>query len=625
MPDSTQTLLLTLLMGIPFVGAMGLGMLKNHVSESVSGFLAVALTAIGLLISIILAISVRHPLHWQTNWIAFSGHTFPLSLQLDALSRLMLVVVHGVALLVQLYSIHYMRGDARIGRYFAYLQGFVGAMLGIVLAGNLLILYGFWELVGLASYLLIGFWYHRPSASRAATKAFLMNRIGDAAFLLGILLTYVQTGSVNFGTEPLTTAAGLCLFMGCVAKSAQFPLLTWLPAAMEGPTPVSALLHAATMVAAGIVLLARIHPMLSPDALTVVAIVGTVTAIWGGFSALFQLDIKQVLAFSTVSQLGLMVAAMGTGNVSGALFHLLTHACFKAGLFLAAGSVIHAVHTQDMRAMGGLRKAMPYTFAAYVVCAAALAGVPLLSGFLSKEIVLGGAFSWAAQRGGPAILIPLGLLLSSGLTAVYMARQLRLVFWGEPTVSDAIPHEPGWLMRGPMLVLAVLSVGIWFSVNPLSVHQSWVFAQMPLAVLSEGPVWLALVSIALVVLGGWLGFRMREPATDGKLALLSFHYGYLDQLYQTIFITPTRKFASFLNRTDQRAVDGLVNGLGIGVVLLAHIAAFVDRIGVDGAVDGVGKLAVGVGQLTRSVQGGRVQTYIATAVAVVLLLLWILT
>ena len=624
-PDSTQTLLLIALLGIPFLGAMGLGMLENRISGSVSAVLAVLFTAVGLALSISIATSVSQPLHWQTDWISFSGHTFPLSFQLDALSRLMLIVVHGVALLVQLYSIEYMRGDGRIGRYFAYLQLFVGAMLGIVVAGNLLILYGFWELVGLVSYLLIGFWYHRPSASRAATKAFLMNRIGDAAFLLGILFTYVQTGSFNFGAEPLTTAAGICLFMGCVAKSAQFPLLTWLPDAMEGPTPVSALLHAATMVAAGIVLLARIHPMLSPDALTVVAVVGTITAIWGGFSALFQLDIKRVLAFSTVSQLGLMVAAMGTGSVSGALFHLLTHACFKAGLFLAAGSVIHAVHTQDMRAMGGLRKVLPYTFAAYVICAAALAGVPLLSGFLSKEIVLGGAFAWADRRGGWAMFIPLGLLISSGLTAVYMARQLRLVFWEEPAISEAIPREPGWLMRGPVLVLALLSVSIWFSVNPLSAYQSWFFTQIPLAVLSDAPVWLAPVSVALVALGGWLGFRMREPATDSKLAQISFHYGYLDQFYQLVFITPIRKFASFLNRTDQGVVDGLVNGLGIGVVLLAHIAAFVDRIGVDGTVNGAGKLAVGVGQLTRSVQGGRIQTYIATAVAVVLLLLWILT
>jgi NADH-quinone oxidoreductase subunit L len=624
-PDSSQTLLLTLLLGLPFVGAIGLGALKNWVSESVSGVLAVLLTTAGFLISVILAVSVGEPLQWQTDWISFSGHTLPLSFQLDVLARLMLVVVHGVALLVQIYSIEYMRGDARIGRYFAYIQLFVGAMLGIVLAGNLLILYGFWELVGLASYLLIGFWYHRPSAARAATKAFLMNRLGDAAFLLGILLTYSQTGSFNFGTEPLTTATGLCLFMGCVAKSAQFPLLTWLPDAMEGPTPVSALLHAATMVAAGIVLLTRIHPMLSPDALTVVASIGTITAIWGGFSALFQLDIKRVLAFSTVSQLGLMVAAMGTGNVSGALFHLLTHACFKAGLFLAAGSVIHAVHTQDMRAMGGLRKALPHTFVAYVVCAAALAGVPLLSGFLSKEIVLGGAFSWAGQRSGLAMLVPIGLLASSGLTALYMARQLRLIFWGEPTDAAMVPHEPGWFMRGPVLLLAVLSLGVWFSLNPVSAHHSWFFTQMPLPVLPEGPVWLAPVSVALVAFGGWLGFRMREPATDSKLALASFHYGYLDQLYQFMLIKPARKLADFLYRTDQRAVDGLVNSLGIGTVLLAHIAAFVDRVGVDGVVNGAGKLAVGVGQLTRSVQGGRVQTYIATAVAVVLILLWILT
>lgn len=608
---------LTALLLLPF-GAFGL--LMGLGSRTVAGWLAVLVTAVGLGLSLYALPTPPHTQIWETDWIHFQNLTIPLQFRLDALGKLMLVLVHGIALLVQLYSISYMRDDARVSRYFAYLQLFIGAMLGIILAGNLIMLYAFWELVGLASLLLIGFWYDRPSAAAAAKKAFLMNRIGDAAFLLGILMTYLHTGSFDFGHTPLPTLAGICLFMGCVAKSAQFPLLTWLPDAMEGPTPVSALLHAATMVAAGIFLLARIHPMLSPDALLVVALVGTLTTFWGGFSALFQSDIKRVLAFSTVSQLGLMVAAMGTGNVSGALFHLLTHAFFKAGLFLAAGSVIHAVHTQDMHQMGGLRKALPHTYLTYLVCAAALAGVPLLSGFLSKEVILTGAFIWAGQRAGSAQLLPMALLFSSGLTAVYMARQIRLIFFGQPA-SVLAPHEPDWLMRGPVWLLTILSVGFWFSLNPLAAHHSWVSQAVgPLP--AGGPVWLAPVSVGLVAIGSWLGFRLHQPAPDSQLAQASYHYGYLDQLYQRVVTGPALWLASLVNRTDQRVVDGVVDGVGLGTVMLAHFARFADRFGVDGLVNGLGNAARSAGQLTRSVQDGRVQTYIATALAVVILLLW---
>lgn len=619
MPYSLPLPLLIALLVLPF-GAFGV--LFGLGSRAAAGWLAVLATAVGLGISLYALPMPLRTQSWATNWIHFQHLTIPLQFRLDAVGKLMLVLVHGIALLVQLYSISYMRNDARIGRYFAYLQLFIGAMLGIILAGNLIILYAFWELVGLASLLLIGFWYDRPTAAAAAKKAFLMNRIGDAAFLLGILMTYLHTGSISFGTAPLPTLAGICLFMGCVAKSAQFPLLTWLPDAMEGPTPVSALLHAATMVAAGIFLLARIHPMLSSDALLVVALVGTLTTLWGGFSALFQSDIKRVLAFSTISQLGLMVAAMGMGNVSGALFHLLTHAFFKAGLFLAAGSVIHAVHTQNMHQMGGLRKALPHTYLTYLICAAALAGVPLLSGFLSKEAILTGAFTWADQREGIAQLLPITLLLSSGITAVYMARQIRLIFFGQPAdAHEWAPHEPDWLMRGPVWLLALLSAGFWFSLNPLAAHHSWV-GQVVGPLPDGGPVWLAPISVGLVALGGWLGFRLREPAANSPLVQTSYHYGYLDQFYRRVVTGPALWLASLANRTDQRVIDGLVDGVGLGTVMLAHFARFFDRFGVDGLVNGAGKAAGGVGQLTRSVQGGRVQTYIATALAVVILLLW---
>ena len=623
------TLLTALVLGLPFAGFLAL-LVAN---KRLAGAVAVMLTGGGLILSISLGTNVvEQPLLMRADWATLSGIAFGISFQVDTLAALMLVLVHFVALLVQIYSLSYLHDEPKLSRYFAYLQLFIGAMLGIVLAGNLLVLYAFWELVGLASYLLIGFYADRPAASQAAKKAFLMNRIGDIGFLIGIFLTYHFFETLELTTLTTTqfhglssTALGLCLFMGCVGKSAQFPLLTWLPDAMEGPTPVSALLHAATMVAAGIFLLARIHPLLSPDALSVITLVGTITTLWGGYSAVFQTDIKKVLAFSTVSQLGLMVAAMGTGNVSGALFHLLTHAFFKAGLFLSAGAVIHAVHTQNMRQMGGLRKALPTTFIAYTVCTAALSGLPFFSGFLSKEAILSGAFDWAdAQDNGILYLVPIVLLLSSGLTAFYMVRQWRLVFFGEYR-NEALPldqaHEPDWLMRAPVVVLALLSVWFWFALNPFSAHESWFFKLFPVG--DEAIFgWLAPVSIGLVLAGGWLGFHLREPHAERGYVRLSLEYGFLDTLYQYFIINPTLRLSVLLNRTDQRVIDGAVNRAGISTVVLAHLTNSLDRFLVDGLVNGAAWLIGRLGRITRSVQNGLVQSYISAAVIGLLLILW---
>ncbi|GAB3890724.1 hypothetical protein GCM10028825_27810 [Spirosoma agri] len=617
------------LLGLPFAGFLAL----MRANRSLSGMLAIGLTGLGLVLSMVAVMQLpQEAVTIRSAWATVSGVSFGVSFRLDSLSGLMLVLVHFVALLVQLYSLSYLHDEPKLARYFAYLQLFVGAMLGIVLAGNLLVMYAFWELVGLASYLLIGFYTERPAASKAAKKAFLMNRVGDIGFLIGIFLTYYYFDTLEFDTLLTTditrvpsTALGLCLFLGCVGKSAQFPLLTWLPDAMEGPTPVSALLHAATMVAAGIFLLARIHPLLSPDALVVIALVGTITTILGGYSAVFQSDIKKVLAFSTVSQLGLMVAGMGTGNVGGAMFHLLTHAFFKAGLFLSAGAVIHAVNTQDMRQMGGLRKVLPTTFIAYSVCVAALAGLPFFSGFLSKEAILGGAFGWAGeQTSALAYMVPVLLLGSSGLTALYMARQWRLIFFGSyrnESNSLAHAHEPDWLMRGPVVILAMLSVWFWFSVNPFSGHSSWFFQLIPVA---EEPAiwWLAPMSIGLVAAGGWVGFQMREPNNTHGYVRLSLEYGFLDTIYHYLLINPTHKLALLLSRADRRVVDGTVNGLGVSTVVLAQITNAIDRFGIDGLINGIAWTAGQLGQLTRSVQNGRVQSYITVAVAGLLVLLW---
>ncbi len=632
--DSLFPVFVALLLLLPFGGALAL----SATTRRGAGRLAVALTGAGLLLSGWLALHLSaEPVLLRAAWVTFPDFGLNASFRLDALTGLMLVLVHFVALLVQIYSLSYLHNEARQQRYFAYLQVFIGAMLGIVLAGNLLVLYVFWELVGLASYLLIGFYAERPAAAKAAQKAFLMNRIGDAVFLIGIILTQHLLGTTEFTafTAPLPTAVGLCLFMGCVAKSAQFPLLTWLPDAMEGPTPVSALLHAATMVAAGIFLLARISPLLSPDALTVIAVVGTVTTVWGGYSALFQTDIKRVLAFSTVSQLGLMVAAVGTGNVAGAMFHLLTHAFFKAGLFLGAGNVIHAAHTQDMRQMGGLRKRLPVTFVCCLIFSSALAGLPFFSGFLSKETILVGAFLWAGEQGGLAMLLPTILLLSSGLTALYMARQIWLVFLGQTRSAAlaeehrAVSLEPDWLMRGPVVVLAVLSVWGWFSLNPLDAATGWFFAFILPNYTDEAHFWwLAPASVVVVLAGGWLGFR-RDGGwltvnKSSRWVRLSLEYGFLDKAYSRL-VRAVRRLALSLNRTDQRLIDGVVvNGAGTATVVLAHVTYWLDRMGVDGLVNGSAWLARWVGSRARAVQNGRVQSYITAAVVGLLVLIWLL-
>ncbi len=637
MDDPFITTLITLILLLPFAGFLGVWVS----SQRWAGLVAVGLTGAGLALSIALLSGTSVPMvPMLSEWLRVSGNAFFVGFRCDRPSAIILVLAHFVALLVQVYSLSYLENKAERPRYFSYLQLFLGAMAGILLASNLIVLYGFWELVGLASYLLIGFWYHKPEAARAAQKAFLYNRVGDVGFLIGILLTYKLFGTVEFTllTKEAPTVVGLLLFMGCMGKSAQFPLIGWLPDAMEGPTPVSALLHAATMVAAGIFLLARIHPLLSPDALVGVALIGTITALWGGYSALFQNDIKKVLAFSTVSQLGLMVAAMGTNNVTGGLFHLLTHAFFKAGLFLGAGAVIHTLHTQDMRQMGGLRRAMPVTFWGYAVCAASLAGVPFLSGFLSKESILAGAFGWADQQANPlAYGIPVALLLTSGLTALYMARQIRMVFFGErqyATQSESHLHEPNRLLLGPVVLLAIFSVWFWFAFNPLSAHGSWVESWFSVKNLGHpvittetahsSPIWLAPVSILLIAIGVVFGFRLRDPNPARLLVQASLRYGFLDEFLTWLVVLPVRRLAYWLHRTDTNIVDGIVNGTAISTVVLAHLAHAFDRYAVDGIVNGGTWVASRLGNLTRSVQSGRIQSYITAAVVGLLLIIWLI-
>ncbi len=464
-------------------------------------------------------------LAWDFTWIDFGNvpNVGPLKIKMgiliDNITVIMLAMVTLISFLVHLYSTGYMAGDKHYGRFFAYLGIFTFSMLGIVLSDNLFSIYIFWELVGLSSYLLIGFFFEKQSATDAQKKAFLANRVGDIGMWLGILILYSQFHTFSYSEifENLAagkftmsygwlTAAGILLFMGCVGKSAQLPLHIWLPDAMEGPTPVSALIHAATMVAAGVYFVARIFVLLTPDALHVIAFCGALTAFMAATIAITQHDIKRVLAYSTVSQLGYMVLGLGVGAYSAALFHLLTHAFFKACLFLGSGAIIHAMHhEQDMRWMGGLRKHMPWTFATFTFATLALAGLPLTSGFMSKDAILASAIGFAhVEGGGIFYVIPFLGFLSAMMTAFYMGRQIWLVFFGESRTHlkpaeehhghDAHAahgghdahghddhghdehhgvHEVAWNMRAPLVILASLSVFAVFSPDPLDGAKGW--------------------------------------------------------------------------------------------------------------------------------------------------------
>lgn len=429
-----------------------------------------------------------------------------LGILADNLSAIMLVVVTLISFLVHLFSSEYMRESSmhagRFNRFYAYLGIFTFSMLGIVLANNILMIYIFWELVGLSSYLLIGFWYERPGPQYANKKAFITNRVGDIGMFAGIMIIYTQLGTLQltevfdiiakgtipYGSEVWLTAAGILLFCGAIGKSAQFPLNVWLPDAMEGPTPVSALIHAATMVAAGVYLTARIFPLLTGDAMLFVAFIGAATAFIAASIALTQWDMKKVLAFSTVSQLGYMVMALGVGAFSAAIFHLVTHAMFKACMFLCSGSVIHAMHhslhhlhdhsrdPQDMRNMGGLKAKMPITFWACTLATCAISGLPLFSGYMSKDEILAGA--WAFGSISPTFISKMVWFVGygvAGMTAFYMWRMIFLTFFGKPKADDIHSHihENPKIMTVPLIVLACLSLWLPFGANPLNPGGGW--------------------------------------------------------------------------------------------------------------------------------------------------------
>jgi NADH-quinone oxidoreductase subunit L len=516
----------------------------------------------------------------------------------DQLSVWMMLIITGVGFLIHVYSIGYMHDDDGFWKFFAYLNLFVFSMLLLVMGDNFLMLFFGWEGVGLCSYLLIGFWYTNREYGKAARKAFIMNRIGDLGLLLGMFLIFKVFGTLTYTEifaklpvirleEGAATAICLLLFVGAMGKSAQLPLYTWLPDAMAGPTPVSALIHAATMVTAGIYLVARCNGLysLSPDAMHIVAVVGLLTAIFTALIGLRQNDIKKVLAYSTVSQLGLMFAALGVGAYASAMFHVTTHAFFKALLFLAAGSVIHGMGgEQDIRNMGGLRKAMPITFWVFLIGTMAIAGFPFMSGFFSKDEIFANIYAhhgpiWWGIAGFGAFL-----------TAIYMCRLLYVTFFGEfrgTADQKHHLHESPLVMTVPLMILAVLSVvgGFlniphFFHLDHMA-HPGWLthwFApvipvmEMHMSEATEWTLMLFTTGLALVVIAvSYFIYLKREnlPVADaeqGGFTRLLANKFYVDEIYDALFVRPVEKLSRMFHYyVDIQGVDGLVNGIGSGV------------------------------------------------------------
>lgn len=659
MPESAYLLSALLLLGFPLLAFIFLWVGGRGFNKA-AGWIGATVTGLGLLICLVYFDPTNvHTINFE--WIRLGTFTVDLPLRFDGLTWLMLLLVHFVALLVQIYSTSYLSHDPSLYRYFAFIQLFLFSMIGILLSGGLLVMYIFWELVGLSSYLLIGFWYKKPRAVWAAQKAFILNRIGDAAFLAGILLLIANVDSTNFNDLPvliqslspsLLTTIGICLFGGCVGKSAQFPLSAWLPDAMEGPTPVSALIHAATMVAAGIFLMARIAFLLTPDAQLVIATIGTITMGYGALKATRVWDIKRVLAYSTMSQLGLMVLAVGLGNWQLAIFHLTTHAFFKAGLFLSAGSVIHALapsdglskfDPQDMRNMGGLRKVMPITFACYLICSAALAGLPFFSGFLSKDAIFLHAFSLADEKGFVAYLIPLMAMAAAGLTAYYMTRQVWLVFMGKPrySIAEVHPHESSFVMWLPMVILSGLSVFVWFSFNPVHASSGWFLSW--LGVLSEHhSSTIPVISVIITALSITAAYKQANsekgfsslPHFLGKVTLQRVKRGINlqsrllaehseERAVKEFFLIPVLQVANFFQYLEVRIVNSFVDRFAKFTVVLSHVINWFDKNVIDGGVRLTAFLIRLTGRAGRRIQNGKIQSYfLVTTLSLVALLLW---
>ena len=667
---------LWLVPAVPIIASGVIGLLKQQ-KRRTAATLAIGSLSFSLVLALVAfvhvvagwthGVAVRETVNF--TWIQFGASNVDLGWVLDPLSAVMLAMVTLVGLLIFIYSIGYMAHDENYTRFFCFLSLFAGAMLGVVIANSMLLFFMGWELVGLTSYLLIGFWYQKPAAAAAAKKAFLTTRVGDVFFLLGIVWLFAQTGTLLFYNngagsiehgalaallaQPAALglsaagAIGLLIFAGAAGKSGQFPLHVWLPDAMEGPTPVSALIHAATLVAAGVYLIARVYPLMQAGALaggtttplTVVTWVGAFTAVFAALIAVAQNDIKRILAYSTISQLGYMMAGLGMGGVAVGMFHLITHAFFKALLFMGAGSVIHGCHEeQDVRRMGGLRADMPLTFLTYAIGMLALCGFPLLfSGFWSKDGILEAAQHWSVAK-TPFYMLVFGALL----TAFYMTRQVGYVFFGTWRGKKPARESPA-VITAPLTILAFFAMALgligtpawpWFRgfIESRAVPFEWHGFMEP------GLLALMGTSTVMVFLGLGLGWRLyggqapkpEQPDVLEKALPLPWAWLrdrlYIDELYGFTVIAFYGWWARVADWLDRRVWGGVVAGVAWAFRGWAHFSRFLDMNWVDGSFDkGCEELASGGGLLSR-VQNGRVQTYLRilafSVVALVAILIW---
>ena len=590
--------LIPLIPFLPLIGFAINGLFGSRLSKNTVGLIGAGTLLASFVLSLMCfnQVAAAGPIHTTLyNFFTVDSLTVNFGFLVDQLSVWMMLIVTGVGFLIHVYSIGYMHDDDGFWKFFAYLNLFIFSMLLLVMGDNFLMLFFGWEGVGLCSYLLIGFWYTNKEYGKAARKAFIMNRIGDLGLLLGIFMIFKIFGSVNYSDifsslssirleAGAATAICLLLFIGAMGKSAQIPLYTWLPDAMAGPTPVSALIHAATMVTAGVYLIARCNPLysLSPEAMHFVASVGVVTCIFAAIIGLRQNDIKKVLAYSTVSQLGLMFVALGMGAYASAIFHVTTHAFFKALLFLSAGSVIHGMGgEQDIRNMGGLRKAMPVTFWVFLIGTMAIAGFPFLSGFFSKDEIF--AFTYA--HGGRLWWGLAGL--GAMFTAIYMCRLLYVTFFGEfrgTAEQKHHLHESPAVMTVPLVILAVLSVMGGFLNTPHFLHLGneqwlahWFSAVIPLNELHLEPSteWSLMtfttgLALVIIVVSYFIyGKKSNLPASDAAqtgLTRVIAHKFYVDEIYDFLFVRPVERLSKIFHYyIDIQGIDGIVNGVGTGV------------------------------------------------------------
>jgi NADH-quinone oxidoreductase subunit L len=586
-----------------------------------------------------------------------------LGIMLDNISVLMMFVVMLISFLVHIFSVEYMRGDPRYNRYFAYLGLFTFSMAGIVFTHNILMMYIFWELVGLSSYLLIGFWFEKKSASDAAKKAFIVNRIGDIGMFIGIMILYnayhtftfdeifhqISIGNLPFNSEFWLTVTGLLVFAGAIGKSAQVPLHVWLPDAMEGPTPVSALIHAATMVAAGVYLTVRIFGIFTADAMLIIALIGALSAFIPATIALTQNDIKKVLAYSTVSQLGYMIMALGVGAYTFAFFHLITHAFFKACLFLGSGSVIHGMHhEQDIQKMGGLRKKMPLTYYTFLIASLAISGIPLTSGFLSKDGILAGSFAFANLTGH--WLFPIVGFFVAMLTAFYMFRLIILTFHGDPKDREKFEHahESKFVMVMPLVLLAGLSFFFWYTPNPANPNDGWILSgwiKVPELYTPESTRYdfmipdeesishigtsseimysekyeeaihavhypamiLSLLMAGFGILIAFLFYQWKKFSADKLAERFKLLYNWslnkwrFDELYDATAVAGTVGFSRFLGAFDLKVIDGIVDGAASITRGFSSFIGKFDNVVVDGLVNFMAYLSGFIGLIFRSI------------------------